>query len=199
MSPVTPPYVAGFIDGEGSLMISQAKSAGSGLPHYRARLAIGNTCRWVLEEMQQQYGGTLSKDARAVPGWKHMYVLVWTGGKVEGVLSMVAPYLILKKAQASVLTDFLRHLEKTRRGRWVYYDGLPEEAVAYREHLYLRMKSLNAKGLQEPESPRRELETVADDSLLGVEPAENHSNAHADADLRGLDVREHRGDPEPIV
>ncbi|HLE55268.1 MAG TPA: LAGLIDADG family homing endonuclease [Thermoplasmata archaeon] len=72
----SPGYLAGFMDGEGSLMI--AKYAGRGLRgyHYRARISIANTNRLVLEEIRRVYGGILARQAPRKPRWNASYHLI---------------------------------------------------------------------------------------------------------------------------
>lgn len=48
---ISPRYLAGFVDGEGSLMITRSRSRKSGCVQYRARFTVTNTDRGILEEM----------------------------------------------------------------------------------------------------------------------------------------------------
>ena len=144
-------YLAGFIDGEGSLMINRVKARDSPRVQYRARIAIGNTNRAVLEDIQASYGGILVKEYRAEAGWKHLHQLVWTGGMLEQLLDAVGPYLRIKREQTTVMRAFLRHMKNTPRARQGprarFFAPLPEDVVAYRESLCVRMKELNARGV----------------------------------------------------
>jgi len=191
-------YLAGFIDAEGSFMITKSRGA-SEASLYRARLTLTNTDRAILAEVQRTLGGNLVNNRRPHPGWKQGYQLVWTGRMVDRVLPAIASKVVLKRRQASLLLEFAHHLrntQKSRRGRNArFFASHPREVNDYRERLYLQMKELNARG----SSSRRELEPVADDALLCIEPAEHHPDAHSDLHAGGLDVREHRGDPEPVV
>ena len=142
-------YLAGFLDGEGSLMINKVKPSGSQNPQYRARIAIANTCRTVLEDLQREYGGILFSNPRAKPGWKNLHQLIWTGGMAARRLPMVSSHLRLKRRQAVVLGGFLHHCRSTLheprgpRGRY------PPNVIAQREAFYRKLQSLNARGLPE--------------------------------------------------
>lgn len=144
-------YVAGFIDGEGSLMINRLRARGTSKMQHRARIAIGNTNRAILEEIRDVYGGILVKEYRAEAGWKHLHQLVWTGGMLERLLNEVGPHLLIKRKQVEVMRDFLQDMRRAPRvrqgpgGRG--YATLPEDVVAYRESLCVRMKELNARGV----------------------------------------------------
>ncbi len=56
---ITPQYLAGFMDGEGSIMIARSSARNSNRVHYRARVDVANTDRRVLEEVRDQFGGIL--------------------------------------------------------------------------------------------------------------------------------------------
>ena len=69
-------YVAGFMDGEGSLMIAKVRIAKGRLPQYHARVSLGNTNRVVLALIQRKYGG-----------WGDSHVSARTKGRMERRLS----------------------------------------------------------------------------------------------------------------
>ena len=143
-------YLAGFLDAEGALMIAKWRGQRSWNPGYRARISLANTNRSALEEVRRAFGGILVNSARAKVGWKQCYQLVWTGGMVEKLLSRLFPHLLIKRKQAAVLLDLIRHRKGTRQGRrgpnGRFFAPLPDYIIAYREALYTRMRELNAKG-----------------------------------------------------
>lgn len=143
-------YLAGFIDAEGALMIAKWKGRRSWNPQYRARISLSNTHRVALEEVQRAYGGILAHQPGREAAWKDAYQLVWTGGMVEQLLTVMAPILRLKREQAAVMMDFIRHQKNTQQGRQGrngrFFAALPEEVIALREGLYRQMRELNARG-----------------------------------------------------
>ena len=142
-------YLAGFIDAEGSLMITKSKDSANGRSQYRARISVANTNRAVLEEIRRMHGGILVWQPRSQSRWSHAYQLVWSDGMVGGVLAAVRPYLQIKREQAEVLANFIRHRHLTRRGRTMrrFFVPLPSSVIAFREALYRRNKRLNARGV----------------------------------------------------
>ena len=150
-SSVSAKYLAGFMDGEGSLMIVKRKGRGSWKAQYRARISISNTDRVVLEDIQDVFGGIIADQPPARAGWKQAYQLVWSGGMVERLLSKAARHLRLKQRQAAVMEDFVLHQKSTRQPRRGpnrrFFAALPDNVVTYREGLYRQMKELNARGL----------------------------------------------------
>ncbi len=146
---LSPKYLAGFIDAEGSLMIQKVKVQSHWQPQYKPRIAIANTNRAVLEDIQQAYGGILVTQPPRKSEWKCSYQLVWTDGMVERVLLVVAPHLRVKRTQAVLVLDLIRHRRSTRQGRRSrngFFAPLPKRVMALRERLHRRVKQLNAKG-----------------------------------------------------
>lgn len=152
-------YLAGFIDGEGSLMIQKWKDWRYPNPHYKPRISIANTDRAVLEDIQQLYGGILADQPPRNARWSFAYQLIWTDGKVERVLRSVKPYLRIKREQARVLSELIRHKRRTRQGRkgpnGRFFAAHPNEVVTFRESLHRRIKELNAKGVSPHRGPVR--------------------------------------------
>lgn len=141
-------YLAGFIDGEGSLMITKSRSRKSRNVQYRARMSLSNTDREILEQISEQYGGTIHKLPRGNPRWKPGYMLVWTEGLISSLLGAVGPHLRLKRKQSAIQLKFLCHKKNTPHN----FDGRsatrhPPEVVQFREDLHRRMKGLNARGV----------------------------------------------------
>lgn len=158
-------YVAGLIDAEGSLMIAKVKATESWNAQYRARIAVANTDRSVLEDITREFGGILVNEYRAQPGWKTIYQVVWTGGMVEKLLLSVAPHLRLKRAHADVLKRLIRHRKNThqgrRGGRGRFFGRLPPLVIAHRERLYRQIRELNAKGPRVDASARTSARSVS--------------------------------------
>ncbi len=144
-------YLAGFIDGEGSLMITKSRSRKSGNVQYRARMSISNTDREILEQISDRYGGTIHQLSRGNPRWKLGYMLVWSEGLIGNLLEAVGPHLRLKRRQSAVQLKFLRHKENTPHNIvGGFATRHPPEVVQFRETLYQRMKGLNARGVASP-------------------------------------------------
>ena len=141
-------YLAGFIDGEGSLMITKSRSRKSGHVQYRARVTVCNTDRGILEEICRDHGGTIHKAGARKSSWKPAYMLVWTDGLIPNLLSLLGPHLRLKRIQAAVQLKFIHHKKQTPRySNGHFLVSLPREEIRFREALYQQMKGLNARGV----------------------------------------------------
>lgn len=94
------------------------------------------------------------------------------------------------------MAEFMDHQERVKAK--IAQGGsrrLPDDVLGVREEMRQRIMRLNAKG----PLLGSELESVSGDALLSVQPAEHHSDAHADSHGGGLDVREHRGNTGSVV
>lgn len=144
---VSPEYLAGFIDAEGSLMVAKIHARKYGTIQYRPRVTLSNTHGQTLSQIQRNYGGLVYRYRRSNVGWKDGYTLVWTEGLIPGLLSLVSPHLRIKRRQAAILQDLLRHMRDTPMNRegsfWIPH---PREVIDFRERCYRHMRRLNAKG-----------------------------------------------------
>lgn len=110
---VSTEYLAGFIDAEGSLMLSKAKKVIRWNPAYSVKVYVDNTNKAILEEIQRSYQGTITTQPARKAAWKPGYKLVWTGRRAERLLSLVEPHLHVKRSHAKTLSSS----SITRRGR----------------------------------------------------------------------------------
>lgn len=142
-------YLAGFVDAEGSLMISRSRSRRYDTVNYRARATVSNTQEAVPREIRDTYGGILVEAPRVRAKWKSKFELVWTNGMVEDILARIQQCLRVKAGQAELLQDFIRHMKETPQPR--SSDGrsfarFPLDVMEFRETLYRCMRTLNARG-----------------------------------------------------
>ncbi|MFQ6012280.1 MAG: hypothetical protein ACE5LS_01360 [Thermoplasmata archaeon] len=154
-------YLSGFIDGEGSLSLARIPRP-RGSKEYCVRISIANTNRQILEEIQDEYGGTLASSGKRPSRWKTVYVLIWTNAAAAYLLVKVAPHLLVKSSHASALLEFLEHLgmcrrDRDRKGRLL---PLSREEIRIREAYYRRLKHLNLRG----QNPRRQVAVEQGDS-----------------------------------
>ena len=144
---LSPKYVAGFIDAEGSIMITRTRVADCRTPQYRPRVAVANTQREVLEAIQHQFEGIIADQPARRAAWKGAYQLVWTGGMIALLLQRVGSHLRVKAGQARILNEFMQHRQTTKQGRnGRGFAALPPNVVAFREGLRSEIRDLNRRG-----------------------------------------------------
>ena len=142
---VTPEYIAGFLDGEGSFCINtgnrKAKRGGKKYPYYKVCVQVTSTQREIMDILQARYGGSYSaaKDQRPQnkPSWH------WTVAHQQArkVVEEVLPHLILKKAQAQVLMEYFSTILHRSPGK-----PLPSDIQRRRDELWGNLRRLNRVG-----------------------------------------------------
>lgn len=96
------PYIAGFMDGEGSFYLS-----GSGGSYIKTC----NTQPVVIDLVQKVYPGRVS--SRKLPSGKSFYVWSLGRAKMEKFILAMLPYLVIKQPQAKALLSSIRAAEDT--------------------------------------------------------------------------------------
>lgn len=98
-------YIAGFMDGEGCIRIKKANQGGSS---YYIWVAITNSNKFILEYIQNLFGGSIRKAEKTVN--KDVYHLLITSSEATDMLKVLNLFLIEKKPQADLAIKF--HNEK---------------------------------------------------------------------------------------
>jgi hypothetical protein len=134
-------WLAGIVDGEGSIMISRTRVQENHLGFsYRGAISISNTSEEMMKHILKIAGvGNLTRLPESRFDWKDRFNYHASAGAAQILLPKIMPYLILKKPQAEVLTEFLGLIGG--QGRKVAYDGRID-------FLYQKMRALNMKGKQ---------------------------------------------------
>ena len=104
-------YLAGLVDGEGCIdILTPYKKYTSP----RIRIALAEPSKFVLEMIQNSYGGHLYKRESNNPLWQNIYSWELTGySKVCCLLREIKNFLYIKRQQA----EFILKLENLIRGK----------------------------------------------------------------------------------
>jgi len=145
-------YIAGIIDGEGSLIIEKGKNR----KNFDFCIRITNTSVTVIEWLRRRIGGNiLSRKPTAYKntlGKKTIYVLtIDRQADLVKLLTFITPYLIIKRRQAEIMLKLLRaklsrpirEIVHDRKGRIIatkYTEPSKEEM-----QLFLEYRQLTAK------------------------------------------------------
>lgn len=124
-------YIAGIIDGEGTIRIHKAK------PY----LKIGMVERIIPELLKESFGGSLQEEC--VPERRSIWRWQVSGRmSVYKILEEIVPYLIVKREQAISVMEFCKdwHTPFSRQ------QGLSEQELQRREDAYQKLRKLNAVG-----------------------------------------------------
>ena len=154
MNKLTASYLAGLLDGEGSLEIQKRKKPECKIGiMYQARIRIALTDKDLIYWLKDSFGGWVSN--RIGKGkCKDSYTWCLNYGSNKKFLEKVLPYLKLKKERGEVLREFLNTFRtdsyKIVKNKLGYGTGLhkelTDEVTQERERLYQLIKKLNIRG-----------------------------------------------------
>ena len=141
-------YLAGFVDGEGTIGIGVYKKPS------RRRIAVGhislyNTDPTVPTLMKEAFGGSVSIKEGRKPHHNTGYVWQASGRTAYPVVGLLYPYLTIKRLQAETFLDFeewrqrrRQELNRCRNGFRGYKEADYQEMLMYAT----RSKELNMRG-----------------------------------------------------
>ena len=106
---ISPQYLAGFLDGEGCILITAATNK----RRWTLQVSVSQTELQILLDIQKEYKGTIHvmrhKSAKHSQAWR----LVWGSKEALELLEKVFPYLQVKRPQAElVLTEWKPLIQK---------------------------------------------------------------------------------------
>ncbi|GAC1505565.1 MAG: hypothetical protein NVS1B6_13490 [Steroidobacteraceae bacterium] len=133
-------WAVGFIDGEACIRIGRNRSRGRVNPIYRLEVAISQNVRSTLEHCQRVIG--LKSSICLMPPQsgqrRRSHLLTYSCAAARDMLQLVQPYLVRKKAEATLGLDFAKRVQSRRGGRTPHS---PEE-IAIRDAYYRAMQHL---------------------------------------------------------
>jgi len=155
MNKITAAYLAGLIDGEGSLEIRKEirKGIGGSNEYYRPRVRITLTTESLIKWLKESFGGWICKRHPGNPKWADSYEWVMMGSSMKPILDKITPYLRIKKEHAEILKKFLKTFDKkcyeTKNigNKFTGENKVVKETIwKEREKLYYNIRKLNKKG-----------------------------------------------------
>lgn len=142
-------YIAGFIDGEGSIGLYKRTPRGDHNPEYIVQITIVQVEKEVLEYIKSFFGGCLSKKKIYSDKHRQSYQLKFTHNKAVEFAEQIEPYLIIKREQAKLIKEFRENKILINRkqpkfgGKW-----LSKKEVLKRAKYYEKSKKMNIRGVQ---------------------------------------------------
>jgi len=131
-------YVAGLMDGEGSIGFTRSRSA------MVPRVSITNTNLELLEDLKKAFGGHISPLTRVNSRWKNAYAWIINNSRAVDFVDSIEPWLRIKKEQAWLLFAW----DAVRPGHGKRWD---EEKLDVLDMLNAQSKWLNYRGVGRPE------------------------------------------------
>ncbi|MBA3875607.1 MAG: hypothetical protein C0498_01500 [Anaerolinea sp.] len=134
-------YLAGLIDGEGSIMANQKHERRPG--HSPAtwselRVDISNTDRGLIDWVNERWPGKVRVQVR--PGVKDTWHYYLNTQQVVPLLEAALPYLVSKRERAELALELARGTRNPGRA------GYPPEVRERRRWIGERIRELNRKG-----------------------------------------------------
>ena len=144
-------YMAGIIDGEGSIYIGNFSSnPKTGTKYYQTNIEITNTDKNLMDWISSTFGGRLNTyTAKQTPKNSRRTVYRWiaTGERVTHLVEVLFPYLIAKKRQAEIMIK-MRETYKPIQGVQRGIQGiqiLDEKLLTIRQSYFDEMRSLHCR------------------------------------------------------
>jgi hypothetical protein len=143
-------YLAGIVDGEGSIYIGAFSSnPKTNTPHYQTNIEVSNTDKGLIEWLVNTFGARMGTYTPAqLPSNSRKTVYRWTatGERVTHLCEIMMPYLIIKKRQAEIMLKMRETYNHT--GAYTGHQGLPKvssEILEIRKALETEMRSLHCR------------------------------------------------------
>jgi uncharacterized membrane protein YukC len=137
-------YIAGFLDGEASFLITIEHKKDCIKPVFRHEIVVANTNREIMEWLQNKIGGKLRRNKPKRKTHKIAYTLVWRGYICKALLPLIIPYLRVKKKHAEIMLESLRFLNVHFNQYMPEYEKVKRKKLEY----YSEIKALNSKGVR---------------------------------------------------
>ena len=132
-------YLAGLIDGEGSISLS-VRSDKTNRAWIGIRVAIGMTDEPVIRWLAATFGGSVSHRTRRDPRWRDVFIWTISQQQAAALLKEVRPFLRVKYRQADVVMLVAADLKYHR------WNPVTERVIEGRQLAVKMMHELNRRG-----------------------------------------------------
>ena len=143
---LSPEYVAGFFDGEGTVGIGLSMDATKSgwRPRHTLYVRIGHTNLAILEMLKHQFGGSI-RAYKFKPG--HAPAWGWALGPADSInfLRTICPFLVIKAPEADLAFEFSKpaRFDKRPVGMPRRNRRLPAASIEERERLRVQLVKLH--------------------------------------------------------
>jgi hypothetical protein len=135
-------YVAGLIDGEGTVTIVKTKLyRGRKTPSYQLMVRLEMTCEETIKRAQKVMGGVVKARVSKHPNFKTSYRLVRVSNDAYSFLKLIQRYCTTKSPQ---IAAGLR-LQEEGKSPLIGPKQVPQETVDFKEQLFQEVRSYHKK------------------------------------------------------
>jgi hypothetical protein len=144
-------YVAGFIDGEGSIyMVKERRPENCSGFRYGTGLVVSQCHLGSLEAIRSMTrNGRIISEKKRMSHHKDIWKLSWTPNQMRHILPQLLPYLIVKHRQAVLALQMLSLVEGT--------NNYGKNNTKEQHEIYEQIRALNKRGLDGPIAPFQEI------------------------------------------
>lgn len=100
-------YMAGIIDGEGSIYIGNfSKNPKTGTPYFQTAMQVSNTEYALIDWLLRTFGGLINKRTRRqMPANSKKDVWIWTasGDRLTHICEVILPYVVIKVREIEIM------------------------------------------------------------------------------------------------
>lgn len=143
MSVAEAAYLAGLVDGEGTIGLRHKFTKGSKPHQFHPALKIANTNLGLLRTVVEMSGNGIIFVRRRPIGQKFCYDYSLCANQIRHVLPQIVPYLVAKKRQADLVLEFLSMIRT--------YFGANEKDIPRILEIKEELSVLNQRGTLEQE------------------------------------------------
>lgn len=134
-------YLAGIIDGEGSIVIYKYQRPNTKKMDYGGFVCVGSTSQELILWLCKNVGGKWCNIKKSKETYKNCYRWSQYGKDALMTVMRVSPYLIVKRKHAELYIQFYASIMEHRDRQ----SGLNSTAVAEREYIIQEMRRLTGK------------------------------------------------------
>lgn len=144
-------YLAGIIDGEGSIYIGNYScNKETGARYFQTNIQVTNTDKALVEWLFQKFGGrvnTRTPGQIAENSRKQPYVWTISGELLTHICELIHPFLICKKRQAEIMLKMRATFTKEHRPKKGQHgiQSLDKELLDLRQSIMDEMRSLHIR------------------------------------------------------
>lgn len=143
-------YLAGIIDGEGSIYIGNFScNKQTGVKYYQTAIEVNNTEEALIDWLMDNFGGRrykYTKNQLPKNSNREVYRWILTGDPLTELCHLILPYLIIKIKQCEIMIKMRKTFENkgNSKGRSGFI-ALSPELVAERQRYHEEMQSLHCR------------------------------------------------------
>ena len=143
-------YLAGLIDGEGSISLCKSFAARTNGRYIYPLVRLCNTDLRLIDWVSKRFSsGSRGYKTKTDKRYKNVIHLAWACSDAIEVLQATVPYLVAKKERAEIVLRLNREYEHARLEAGGYFGNghpLPDAIMASRLSAFAAMQRLNVRG-----------------------------------------------------